>query len=178
MRVYVSDVGVVPDKYHGDSYWILGRLPSGVEVVIDDYYYDLREYVGSYVDMLLSFMRSPYYEQKMRIPNEIFASEKYYSMDVVNELVNDGLVDSADYEGVVVLTGEYIDSYIIPEKWAPLPQRGSFQTLFREPSAIKTDDGTFLLYPVHSRRQVPIEQIPQNVTVAGGLTLQAWTPSQ
>jgi len=50
--------------------------------------------------------------------------------------------------------------------------------LFKEPSALKTADGTFLLSPFHSKRQVPIEQIPQNVTVAGGLTLQAWMPSQ
>ena len=42
-----------------DFYWVFGRLQSGREVIIDDYYYDLREYIGCYVDMLLSFMRSP-----------------------------------------------------------------------------------------------------------------------
>ena len=99
-------------------------------------------------------------------------------MEVVNELVREEIVDSADHEGVVVLTGEYIDSYTIPEKWAPLPQRGSFEMLFKEPSALKTEDGTFLLNPIHLKRSVPIEKIPKKVTMAGGLDLEAWMPNQ
>jgi hypothetical protein len=123
-----------------------------VEVIINDYYYDLREYIGYYIDMLLSFMRSPYCELKRGIRNEIFLPSKYYSVEVIDELLSKGGAVSTGNEGVVVLTGEYIDSYIIPEKWAPLPQRGSFEMLFKEPSAIKTEDGTFLLYPIHSQR--------------------------
>ena len=69
----MSDVGVIEDKYHGDSYWIDGKLPSGVEVVITDYYYDLRESIGCYVDMLLSFIRSPYCEQERGIRSDLLS---------------------------------------------------------------------------------------------------------
>ena len=161
-----------------DFYWVFGRLQSGMEVIIDDYYYDLREYIGCYVDMLLSFMRSPYSEQKRGIQNQIFLAEKYYSVGLVDELIRKGGGVSTGGESVIVLTGEYIDSYNIPEKWAPLTQRRSFKMLFKEPSALKTEDGMFLLYPFHSRRRVPIEKIPQEVTMAGGLKLEAWVLSQ
>ena len=174
----MSNIIVVPDKYRSDSYLITGRLQSGMEVIIDDYYHDLREYIGRRVDMLLSFMRSPYSEQKRGIQNRIFTPEKYYSVELVDELLKKEGGVSIGGQSVVVLTGEYIGSYVIPEKWAPLPQRGSFKMLFKEPSALKTENGTFLLYPIHSQRRVPIEQIPQKVTMAGGLSLEAWRPSQ
>jgi hypothetical protein len=178
MKVFVSDVLVKTDKYHGDSYVIVGSLQSGMEVIIDDYYTDLREHIGSRVNMLLSFMRSPYCELQRGIRSQIFLPFKYYSVELVDELLSqEGVVSSGD-EKVVVLTGEYIDSYAIPEKWAPLPQRGSFQALFKESSALKTEDGTFLLNPIHLRKRVPIEQFPREVTIAGSLNLEAWTPSQ
>lgn len=178
LRVFVLDILVKPDKYHGDSYWIVGRLQSGMEVIIDDFYYDLREYIGCRVDMLLSFMRSPYSEQKRGIQNRIFLPEKYYSVELVDELIKKSGDESSGGESVVILTGEYIGSYVIPEKWVPLPQRNSFQMLFKEPSALRTEDGTFLLYPIHSQRGVPVEQIPREVTMAGGLKLEAWKTSQ
>lgn len=172
LKVFVSDVVV-----RKDFYWVFGRLQSGVEVIIDDYYYDLSEYIGCYVDMLLSFMRSPYSEQKREIRNEIFLPEKYYSVELVNELIKKSGGESTGGESVVILTGEYIGSYVIPEKWTVLVQRRSFKMLFRKSSALKTDDGIYLLYPFHSQRRVPIEQIPREVTMAGGLKLEAWTPS-
>lgn len=173
----MSDVIVKRDKYHSDSYWVFGVLQSGVEVIIDDYYYDLRECIGRRVDMLLSFMRSPYSEQKRGIQNEIFLPEKYYSVEVHDELINRDGGASIGGESVLILTGEYVGSYTIPEKWAPLTQRKPFDMLFKEPSALKTEDGTFLLYPIHSQRRVPVEQIPREVTMAGGLKLEAWTLS-
>ena len=175
LRVFVLDVIAKTDKYRSDWYRVVGRLPSGVEVIIDDYYYDLRECVGRYVDMLLSFMRSPYSELKRGIRNEIFLPEKYYSVELVDELLSKQGVVSTGGESVVILTGEYIDSYTVPEEWAPLPQRNSFKMVFKEPSALKTEDGTFLLYPFHARRGVPIEEIPREVTMAGGLKLEVWT---
>lgn len=171
----MSDVIVVPDKYRSDSYLISGRLPSGMEVIISDYYHDLREHIGRNVDMLLSFMRSPYSEQKKGILNEIFSPSKYYSTELIDELSEKGFMSTGG-GNTVILIGEYIDSYIIPEKWAPLPQRGSFQALFKEPSALKTKDGIFLLNPIHLRKAV--DQIPSKVTMAGGLNLEAWIPSQ
>ena len=177
LRVFVSDVVFRKDKHHSDSYWIYGRLQGGREVIIDDYYYDLREQMGHHVDMLLSFMRSPYSELKRGIQNQIFLPEKYYSVELVDELLRKEGDSSTGGESVVILTGEYISSYDIPEKWVPLPQRRSFQLLFKEPAALKTEDGTYLLYPIHSQRRVPIEQIPQEVTMAGGLKLEAWRPS-
>lgn len=178
MKVFVSDIIVKKDKYYPDYYWIVGRLKSGMEVIIEDSHYDLRESIGRHVDMLISFIRSPYSELKRGIRNQFFLQEKYYSEELIDELLRKKEVVSTGNKRVTKLTGEYIDSYIIPEKWAPLPQRRSFKTLFKEPSALKTEEGTFLLSPIHSRRRVPVEQIPREVTVVGGLSLQAWTPNQ
>lgn len=179
LRVFVSDIIVKKDRHDGsDFYWIVGRLQSGKEVIIEDIYYDLREHIGDHVDMLMSFIRSPYSELKRGIQNQIFLPEKYYSVELVDELFGKKGVISTNNKRATELTGEYIDSYIIPEKWTPLTQRGSFEALFKEPSALKTEDGTFLLYPFHSRMRVPVEQIPQEVTMVGGLSLEAWTPSQ
>ena len=149
-----------------------------MEVIIEDIYHDLRECVGRHVDMLLSFMRSPYCELKRGLHSQIFSSEKFYSVELVDELVRKKGFVSTGNKRVTELTGEYIDSYIIPEKWAPLTQRKPFEILFKKSSALKTEDGTFLLYPIHSQRRVPIEQIPREVTIAGGLSLEAWTPSR
>ena len=44
MRVFVSDIIIKKDKYGPDYYWIVGRLQSGIEVIIEDIYYDLRKY--------------------------------------------------------------------------------------------------------------------------------------
>jgi len=178
LRVFVSDLIVKRAKYGRVSYWVFGTLQSGLRVVISDYYHDLKEHIGCHIDVLLSFMRSPYYEQKIGIHNLIFSPEKYYSVELIDELLSKEEVVSARNEGVVVLTGEYIDSYTIPERWSPLPQRGSFQALFKEPSALKTEDGMFLLSPFHSRKAVSIDQIPSEVTMAGGLNLEAWRPSK
>ncbi|TES94476.1 MAG: hypothetical protein E3J90_12320 [Promethearchaeota archaeon] len=178
MRVFVSDVIVKTRSYWGDYYWVVGRLQSGMEVIIEDNHYDLRECIGSNIDMLLSFMRSPYSEQKRGIHSRVFLPFKYYSVELVDELLGKKKVVSTDNKRATILTGEYIDSYTIPEKWAPLPQRGSFEAFFKEPSALKTEDGVFLLNPFHSERRVPIEQIPREVTMVGGLSLEAWKPSQ
>lgn len=105
---------------------------------------------------------------KRGIQNQIFLPEKFYSVELVDELLKKKGGVSTGGESVVVLTGEYIESFAIPEKWAPLNRRRSFKMLFKEPSALKTEDGTFLLYLFHSRRQVPIEQIPNEVIMAGG----------
>ena len=179
MRVFVSDIIVRKNKYDGsDYYWVVGRLQSGIELIIVDHYSDLREYVGQYVDMLISFMRSPYCELERGIRSQIFSPEKFYSVELIDELLDKkGAVSTGDKK-VIVLTGEYIDSYAIPEKWFPLTQGGAFETLFKKPSALKTEDGTFLLYPIHSRRAVPIEKVPREVTTAGSLSLEAWTSSQ
>ena len=178
MRVFVSDIIVKKDKYGPDYYWVVGRLQSGIDVIIKDIYYDLRECMGHHIDMLISFMRSPYCELERRFQSQIFLPEKFYSVGLIDELLRKKGVVSTSNKRVIKLTGEYIDSYTIPEKWAPLTQRKSFKVLFKEPSALKTEDGTYLLSPFHLRRRVPIEKIPQEVTIAGGLNLEAWTPSQ
>ncbi len=178
MRVFVSDIIVKHDKYYPDYYWIVGRLKSGMEVIIEDSHYNLKKSIGRHVNMLISFIRSPYSEMKRGIHNQFFLQEKYYSEELIDELLGKKEAVSTRNKRVTKLTGEYIDSYIIPEKWAPLPQRRSFKILFKEPSALKTEEGTFLLSPIHSRRRVPVEQIPREVTVLGGLSLQAWAPTQ
>lgn len=167
LRVFVSDIIVDKDKDGYDYYWVVGRLQSGIEVIIKDIYYDLREDVDHHVDMLLSFMRSPYCELQRGIQNQIFLPFKYYSVELIDELLQKKGVISNEDERVVTLTGEFIDSYAIPEKWAPLTQRKSFKMLYKQPSAIKTEDGTFILYPFHLQKRVSIEKFPREVTIAG-----------
>lgn len=177
MRVFVSDIIIKKDKYGPDYYWIAGRLQSGIEVILEDIYYDLRDYVGHYVEMLLSFMRSPYLELQRGIRNQLFLSEEFYSVELIDEFLSKKGVTSNRNERTIVLIGEYIDSYTIPEKWIPLIQRKSFQVLFRDLSALKTEDGTYLLNPIHLQKRVPIDHFPKEVTMAGGLRLEAWFPS-
>jgi hypothetical protein len=179
LRVFVSDIIVKKDKYGPpDYYWIVGRLPSGIEVIIEDIYHDLRECIGHHVEMLLSFIRSPYCELERGIHNQSFLPEKYYSVELIDELLSKEGVISTGNERTVILSGEYIDSYTIPERWVPLTQRKPFIFLFKEPSALKTEGGTYLLYPWHSTRRVSIEEMPKEVIMAGALRLEAWTPSQ
>lgn len=78
---------------------------------------------------------------------------------------------------VIILAGEYIDSYIIPQKWLPQIQSNWANFVLKEPPAIKTEDGIFLLYPFHLRKKIPIEDFPKIVTIAiGGVDLMAWYP--
>ena len=176
MNVFISDIIAKKDKYGPDYYWIVGQLPSGKKAIIEDISFDLRRYIGQHVEMLLSFMRSPYSELKMGIHNKLFISEKYYSIELIDELLNsEGAISGGD-EGVIILTGKHIDSYTIPEKWNPLIQRTSFKALFNKPSALKTEDGIYLLYPFHSRKQVPLEEMSQEVIMGGTLRLEAWLP--
>lgn len=175
----MSEIITKKDKYGPpDYYWIVGQLPSGTEVIIKDIFYDLHACIGNHVEMLLSFLRSPYCELQRGIHNQIFLPEKYYSVELIDELLKKEGVISIGNERVITITGEYIDSYIIPDKWVPLTQRESFKASFKEPSALRTKDGTYILYPWHSTRQVSIEKIPQEVLMAGVLRLEAWIPSQ
>ncbi len=174
MSVFISDIIVKKDKYGPDYYWIVGQLSSGMKVIIEDIYFDLRKYVGYHIEMLLSFMRSPYLELQMGIHNKLFLSEEHYSVELIDELLDKEGVISSGNERVVILTGEYIESYTIPEKWNSLIQRKSFKSLFKNPSALKTEDGTYLLYPFHSRKRFPIEEMSQEVIMAGSLRLEAW----
>ena len=178
MRVLILDITVKKDKDGYNYYWVVGRLQSGMEIIFKDIYYDLRKYIGHRIDILISFMRSPYCELQRGIQNQIFLQETFYSVELIGELLNQEGIVSAGNEGVVVLTGKLINSYIIPEKWISSTQRKLFKILFKEPSALRTEDGAFLLYPFHLQKQIPIDQIPQEVTMAGSLRLEAWTPSQ
>ena len=176
LKVFVAEVIAKKDKDGDNYYWVVGRLQSGMEVIVKDIYFDLKEHIGRHIEMLLSFTRSPYCELERGIHSQIFSPFKYYSVELVEELLSQKGVVSTGNERVIVLTGEYVDSYAIPNKWAPLTQRTLFKILYKEPSALKTEDGTFLLYPFHLQKQVPIEQFPREVTMAGGLRLEAWLP--
>ena len=178
MRVFVSDIVVRTDK-DGDDYWlVVGSLQSGMEIIVKDMYFDIRRYVGQRVDMLLSFLRSPYSELQRGIQSPYFLPFKYYSVELIDELLEEKGVVSTGNKRVVVLSGEYIDSYALPAKWATLTQRDLFKMLYKEPSALKTGDGAFLLYPWHLKKKVPLEQIPREVTMVGTVNLEAWKPSR
>ena len=179
MKVFISDIIVKKDKYGPDYYWLVGRLQSGLEIIIKDIYYDLHRYVGHHVEMLLSVLRSPYLELERGIHNKLFAAEEYYSVELIDELLKKKGFNpySRDKRKRVILTGEYIDSYTIPEKWVPLIKPKSFKLLLKKASALKTGDGIFLLNPFHLRKKIPIEEFPRDVTIASGsISLAAWHP--
>ena len=179
LRVLVLDINFKKDERSGKAYpWITGRLRSGLEIEIQNFFYDLQGYIGHHVEMLLCVLRAPILEYEKGINNQPFSPEKYYSVELIDELLKKKGFNSKDNGSQdIILTGEYIDSYVIPEKWIPLMEPNWFRRVLKEPSAIKTDDGIFLLYPFHLRKNVPIERFPKIVTIATGcIDLAAWHP--
>ena len=178
LRVFVADITYERDGRSGKVYpWITGRLRSGLEIKIQNFFYDLQGNIGHHVEMLLCVLRSPYAEYKKGMKDQPFSPEKYYSVELIDELKKGKSFDSKYNRRCVILTGEYIDSYIIPQKWAPLIKSKWFKSILKDPSAIHTDDGVLLLYPFHLRKNVPIERFPKIVTIATGyIDLAAWHP--
>jgi len=178
LRVFISDIDVIEDKkYGGLTFKITGKLQSGLELKINDLFYDLRSYIGYHVEMLLCVLRSPYAEYKEGMNNQPFMSEEYYSIELIDELKEKKGFNSKGDKKHVILTGKYIDSYVIPEKWTPLMEPRWFKRILKEPPAIKTDDGIFLFYPFHMRKKAPLESFPKNVTIVTGcIDLAAWHP--
>ena len=177
MKVFVVDINFKKDERSGKVYpWITGRLRSGLEIEIQNFFYDLQGYIGHHVEMLLCVLRSPYLELERGIHNQLFSPEKYYSVELIDELLEKKGFNSKDNgRHDIILTGEYIDSYIIPKKWISLIREKWFKSVLKEPSAIKTNDGIFFLYPFHLRKKVPIERFPKIVTIATGcIDLAAW----
>ncbi|MFX0040356.1 MAG: hypothetical protein ACFFAB_13545 [Candidatus Heimdallarchaeota archaeon] len=178
MRVYISDIKVIEDKkYGGVTFCITGKLQSGLELKINDLFYDLQRYIGHYVEMLLCVFRNPYAEYKMGMINQPFLREEHYSIELIEELKKEKGLNSKNNREWILLTGEYVDSYNIPKKWIPLIKSKWFISILKEPSAISTNEGIFLLYPFHLRRRFPIENFPKNVSIATGcIDLVAWYP--
>jgi len=175
LKVFVSDIIRKHDKYGPDYALIDGRLHSGLGIIIKDLFCDLRGQKGQHVEMLLSVMRSPYLELQRGIHNQLFAPFEFYSVELIDELLEEKGFSSTDDRECIILTGEYIDSYIVPKKWAPLIRPDLLKILPKELSALKTSDGIFLLNPIHLRRKVPIEEFPQHITIASGvIKLMAW----
>ena len=178
MRVYISEIKVIEDKkYRGVTFCITGKLQSGLELKINDLFYDLQRYIGYYVDMLLCVLRNPYAEYKMGMINQLFLPEEYYSIKLIEELKKEKSLNSKVNKKWTILAGEYIDSYSIPKKWIPLIKSKWFISTLIEPSAIDTKEGVFLLYPFNLRRRLPIENFPKKVSIATGcIDLVAWHP--
>lgn len=177
MKVVLLDYIVKKDKYGPDYYWLVGRLESGLEVIIEYFYTDVLEFIGESVEMLLSVLRSPYLELERGIHNQLFEAEKYYSVELIDELVSQKNINltSGDRRLRIILTGEYIDSYTVPKEWRSLIRPNELKFLYEEPPALKTDDGVYLLNPSHMRKKIPIEKFPREVTIAtGNITLMAW----
>lgn len=178
LRVLISDISVIEvKKYDGVTFKITGQLQSGLKIKINDLFYDLRKYIGQQIEMLLCVLRSPYAEHEMGINDQPFLPEEYYSIELIDELKEKKGFNSKGNKKHVILTGEYIDTYVIPEKWTPLMEPRWFKRILKEPSAIKTDDGIFLFYPFHMRKKAPLESFPKNVTIVTGcIDLAAWHP--
>jgi hypothetical protein len=176
LRVKVSDITAIKSKYdHSIFYELIGQLQSGLKIFLIDYDYDLRGYIGSYVEVLLFIQRSPYLERG-RTP-QLFTPDKYYSIGLIDELVKEKGYSRGTNEKEQTLVGDFIDSYHIPEKWIPRIKSSFFLSLLKNPSALRTEDGIFLLSPVHLSRRFPIEKFPQKVSISTGrINLIAWHP--
>ena len=179
MRVFISDITVKKSIGGYFSYYeILGKLPSGLEIYIEDHHYDLEGCIGRYVEMLLCVFRSPYLELERGIDNnQLFIPWKYYSIEAIDELKKRMGGSAVNNKNRLILTGEFIYSYIVPEDWVPLVSPKSFQILLKDPSALRTEDGVFLLNPIHLDKKVPVEQFPREVSIGTGcIDLTAWHP--
>ena len=156
------------------GYEIIGRLESGLEVYIKSYRDNLEEYINRYVKMLLCVTRSPYLERGKK--NQLFLPYKHYSIELIDELLSELSVSPVTNEKELILTGEFIDSYAIPEEWVPHVTSKFFRDLLTHSSALDTRHGIFLLSPQHLEKRVPIEEFPPQVSIATGLIeLVAWT---
>jgi len=177
LRVFIEEIIRKYNKY-GSSYTLIeGCLQSGLNLIIKDLFYDLKGTKGEYVEMLLSVMRSPYLELQRGIHSQLFDSEEYYSVELIDELLEEKGFSSTDDRECIILTGEYIDSYIVPKEWIPLKTSNWLKSLITNPSALRTGDGLFLLNPFHLIKKAPIEKFPQRVTIAtGSIKLVAWYP--
>lgn len=178
MKVYILDIEAIEDrKYGGITYRIKGQLQSGLEIKINDLFYDLQGYVYHHVEMLLCVLRSPYAESKKGINNQLFLSEEYYSVELIDELLESKGIKPKKDKKWVKLTGKYYDSYVVPKKWVPLIKSEWFKPLLNRASAIETTDGIFLLYPYHMNLNPSIKEIPPRVSlITGSIDLVAWYP--
>ena len=177
MKVYITDIIKKRDKDGSNYTMINGRLQSGLEIIIKNVYYDFQDQEGQQVEMLLSVMRSPYLELQRGLHNKLFGREDFYSVELIDELLGKKGLSSKDDNECIMLNGEYINSYIVPEKWTPFMWSGFFKILPKKLSALKTSDGIFLLNPIHLRRASSTEVFPRIVTIATGyIRLIAWYP--
>ncbi|MFW9894668.1 MAG: hypothetical protein ACFFD7_02575 [Candidatus Thorarchaeota archaeon] len=176
LKIFISHIDVLRSKHDQSVYYeLIGELQSGLEVYINSYHYDLQAYIGRYVEMLLCVTRSPYLERGIK--NHLFFPYEYYSIELVDELLEKGVISSEITKKDVLLTGEYIDSYNIPEEWVPHITSRFYRDLLKKSSALKTKDGIFLLSPIHLKKRVPIEKFPKQVTIATArIDLAAWRP--
>lgn len=178
MRVFISDITIIRGKPEcSDYYELVGQLQSGLEIYINSYHYDLEGYIGHYVEMLLCVVRSPYLELERGINNQLFLPKEYYSIELIDELKKKQGVSAVNYRKRLIITGEYIDSYIIPEEWIPLIESEFFKSFLKKTSALKTKDGTYLLDPSHLRKRIQIEEFPRKISIGTGcIDLAAWHP--
>jgi hypothetical protein len=177
LKVLISDIIRKYGKYGSNYTQIEGKLQSGLIITIHNEDFDLLRYKNCHVEMLLCVLRSPYLELERGIHNQLFSPEEYYSVELIDELIKQKGFRPRPNIRRIIITGEYIDSYLIPEKWIPLIKSRYYKSLIEEPSAIKTKDGIFLLNPFHLIKKVPIEQFPRDVTIAfGRADLVAWHP--
>lgn len=169
MRVFIKDVIVGINIYGNYFYDIIGQLESGLEIFIGNNYYDLERDIGTRIEMLLSFLRSPYSEVKLGIEQNLFRPFKYYSIELLEEvkenLKKKGGYQPSPHNTTVVLTGEYIEPYTIPAHWVSRITRNYYKSIYKEPSAIKTEHGTFLLNPIHLKKKIPLKQFPSQITI-------------
>jgi hypothetical protein len=179
LKVFISDISVKKGICdYSTRNEILGELKSGLEIYIEDHHYDLEGFIGCHIEMLLRVLRSPYLELERGIDNnQLFAPFKYYSIELIDELKKKMGSRPGNSKKRLVLTGEYIDSYSLPEHWVPRVTPKPFQYLLKATSALKTDDGVFLLNPIHLKKNMPIEKFPRDLSIGTGcIDLVAWQP--
>jgi len=176
LKVFISDIIVRKSKYDDSNlFFIMGELQSGLELCINDNRYYPKDFIGHQVEMLLCVKRSPFLERGMN--EKLFLSDEYCSVELIDELKKKRVLRKPYYRKELELTGKFIDSYTIPEDWIPLIKSKFFRGLLKDSSALETEHGIFPLSPFHLTKRVPIEEFPQEVTIATGrIDLAAWHP--
>ena len=106
-------------------------------------------------------------------------TEAYYSIEKVDEFKADlakkyGPLSKGD-TNEIILTGAYIYPYTIPKDWDVIMTDDGGRFLYKNPSALRTKEGIFLLSPFHLRKPASNFKIPKTIIIGTGLiSLVAW----
>ena len=77
------------------------NIPNQKQKVLN-YHYNLEDYIGQHIEMLLFVVRSPYLERGWK--ERLFSSDQYYSIELIDELIEKQGFKRGDSRREVTLT--------------------------------------------------------------------------